>query len=108
MRPVLSIRTAAALAAGLALGGCASWFQGAETANDLPAVMSGRKVTVVMRWAGDDPLPTAERYCAEVGGYPWPVSSKALRASYECVPSDRARRSDRVGPALGSRGQANP
>lgn len=96
--------------AGLALGGC-SWLRAANEPTDLPAVMTGRKVTVQLRWSGDDPLPTAEKYCAEVGGYPWPLELKSSRASYECVADGRphtgGRNGEHVGPALGSRGSIN-
>lgn len=100
------IRMAACVAAGLTLSAC-GWLHGMDEPTDLPAVMSGNKVTIQMRWSGDDPLPTAQRYCARVGGYPWPLAINESRASYECVPANRPRRGERVGPALGSRGSVN-
>lgn len=100
------IRMAACVAAGLTLSAC-GWLHGMDEPTDLPAVMDGDKVTIQMRWSGDDPLPTAERYCARVGGYPWPLSIREYRASYQCLKGERPHRSGRAGPPLGGRGLVN-
>lgn len=90
MRPTRVIRTVAAAASGLALCGCA-WLHSRDEPTDLPTVVRGSTVIVHMRWSGDDPLPTAERYCALTGRYPWPRTITEYTASYQCLSSEELK-----------------
>jgi hypothetical protein len=87
--------TLLALASLLATGGCASLFDAQDDA-ELPASVHDGIVTVHLRWAGDDPLPTARRYCAALGGSPRPLDITNYRVVYDCAtgepPPPAARR----------------
>lgn len=66
----------------LAASGCAA---PRPQVGDLPSVVRGSTIIVHMRWPGDDPLPTAERYCAMSGRYPRPRTVTDYTVSYQCV-----------------------
>jgi hypothetical protein len=73
------------IAALAMIAGCESLGDTQEDA-DLPATMRGDTVVVRLRWPGDDPLPTAQRYCAEVGRSPRQRTVTNHTVSYDCAP----------------------
>lgn len=74
-----------AITALLTTTACASLREAQEDA-ELPAMMRDGKVIVRLRWAGDDPWPTALHYCATVGGTPRQVRVTNYTVVYDCSP----------------------
>jgi hypothetical protein len=75
-----------AVAAALATASCSSFTE--SQTDDLPAVARGQMIVVHLRWPGEDPLPTAERYCASLGRSPRPRTVAAYSVSYDCIRED--------------------
>jgi hypothetical protein len=73
------------MSAAFGAAACASLGPPPEGGNDLPAVVRGDTIIVHLRWPGDDPLPTAERYCASLGRWPQPRTVTAYTVSYDCA-----------------------
>ena len=78
-----------AIAALSTLAGCES-FRDAQEDVDLPVIARGQTVVVQLRWPGDDPLPTAQRYCAELGRSPRQRTVTNNTVSYDCAPDPAA------------------
>jgi hypothetical protein len=72
-----------AILSALGLSGCLS---GDPAGEDLPYMTRGRTVIVYSRWFGDDPFPTAERYCAALNLTARPRTITGKSGSFDCVP----------------------
>jgi hypothetical protein len=79
----VGLSIAAALALAPAVAGCAS---ADPNGADLPLMPRGSKVVVYSRWPGEDPFPTADRYCATQGRSARPRNVTATSSSFDCVP----------------------
>jgi hypothetical protein len=82
-------RSAAGLVLTLSLGGCAhlaDWRHLADLpAQDLPMTAHGAKVIVRLQWPGEDPEPTAQHYCAQMGRWARLRTLTNTSASFDCV-----------------------
>lgn len=79
-------RIAAAAAVLLAAQGAAACAGLNAAALDEPYAVRGSVIIVHPRWQGDDPYPTADRYCRARQAYAKPKTITNSSASFTCVP----------------------
>ncbi|MDB5492775.1 MAG: hypothetical protein JWP86_112 [Phenylobacterium sp.] len=94
-------RSAVGLVLALTLGGCAhlgDWRHLADLpAQDLPMTAHGAKVIVRLQWPGDDPEPTAQHYCAQMGRWAQLRTLTNTSASFDCVEDPATRPANPAG-----------